>query len=210
MSHSRLDTVIALIDAANGADPNLVTIDGREVAAELAYGQRMSATLAQFAPDAGELLQIAVRAQHIERWKTPRGSFPDGRAGYHAWRRHQQRQHGERVSALMAEAGYDAADRARVAALVRKEGLKRDAETQILEDVACLVFLDHYAAEFAAPHDATRVIDILAKTMRKMSDRAIAWIARMSLDPALSSLVEAAKKTLALDDRQTGTPRDRT
>ena len=208
MSQSRLNTVFTLIDTANGADPNLVTVDGREVAAELAYGQRMTETLAQFAPDAGELLQIAVRAQHIERWKTPRKSFPEGRAGYHAWRRHQQRQHGERVSALMAEAGYDAADQARVAAIVRKEGLKRDAETQILEDVACLVFLDHYAAEFAAPHDATRVIDILAKTMRKMSDRAIAWTDKMSLDPALSSMVDAAMKSLSLDDRQTEKPKD--
>ena len=71
----RFDGVIAAIDAANARDPKTVEIDGRAVPAELLYGQRMSAALSTLAPDASELLHIAVRGQHIERWKSPRRSF---------------------------------------------------------------------------------------------------------------------------------------
>ena len=52
---------------------------------------------------------------------------------------------------------------------MRKERLRADAEAQTLEDVACLVFLRHYAASFAAKHPEEKVLDILVKTQRKMS-----------------------------------------
>ena len=37
--------------AANARDPNTIEVDGRRVAAELVYGQRMSETLARLAPE---------------------------------------------------------------------------------------------------------------------------------------------------------------
>ncbi len=49
--------------------------------------------------------------------------------------------------------GYSDAEIARAGALIRKENLRGDAEAQTLEDVACLVFLEHYAADFAAKHE---------------------------------------------------------
>ena len=68
------------------------------------------------------------------------------------------------------ESGYSQADAERVAALVRKEGLKQeDAETQVLEDVACLVFLDDQFEEFEKGYEEEKVIEILRKTIRKMS-----------------------------------------
>lgn len=36
----------------------------------------MTDMLARFAPDANELMQIAVRAQHIKRWCSPHSDFP--------------------------------------------------------------------------------------------------------------------------------------
>jgi hypothetical protein len=162
----RLEAVLAAIDAANAADPTLEA-DGRPSA--LVYGERMSAELARHAPAASEHLKIAVRGQHIERWKSPRASYPDGRAGYLAWRSDLGRAHAERVGGLMAAAGYDEADRARVASLLRKEGIKRNPEAQLLEDVACLVFLRWYFADFAAKHAAEDVERIVEKTARKMS-----------------------------------------
>lgn len=165
---SPLEAVLAAIDSVNRADPT--EEDGRPAA--LLYGERMSAELDRFSPGASEHLQIAARGQHVERWKVPRASYPEGRAGYLAWRTDLARAHAERVSGMMAEAGYDEADRQRVAALLRKEGIKRNPETQTLEDVACFVFLRWYFADFASRHVPEDVGRIVARTARKMSAEA--------------------------------------
>ncbi len=166
---SRLAAVFDAIDAANAADPDRDP-DGR--AGALVYGERMSAELARLCPDASGELRIAARGQHVERWKLPRSAYPEGRAGYLAWRTEQARRHAVRVAGFMAEAGYAEADRLRVAALLRKEGIKRDPETQMLEDVICFVFLRWYFAGFAAKHPEAEVLRIVAKTARKMSAEA--------------------------------------
>lgn len=189
---TRLDNVLALIDSANARDPNRVATADGEQPGELIYGRRMSAALADFIPAASATLQIAVRGQHIERWKLPRKDFPAGKAGYFAWRKEQALRHAARVGELMAEAGYAAEERERVASLLRKRHLKRDPEAQALEDVACLVFLEHYAAAFIADHDDAKVIDILVKTARKMSADGLAAAGRRPLDDRLQRLLGVA------------------
>lgn len=166
MSAPELAAVLAAIDAVNAADPGREP-DGRPAA--LVYGERMSAELAQSHPDASELLQIAARGQHIERWTLPRTEFPEGRAGYLAWRSEEARRHADRVGRLMDAAGYGTEARAHVGALLRKENLKADPEAQALEDVACFVFLRWYFPDFAPKHPAEDVRRIVAKTARKMS-----------------------------------------
>lgn len=160
-----LNRVLRAIDAANSADP---TLEASQPAA-LLYGQRMSTELARLMPDASEALQIAARGQHVERWLLPRKAYPEGREGYLEWRREQGRRHGARVTGLMAEAGYDDEAQAHVGAMLRKEGLKRDAETQALEDVICFVFLRHYFAPFAPSQEPEALLKIVQKTARKMS-----------------------------------------
>ena len=160
-----LALALSAIDTANAADPTLE--DGQPAA--LLYGQRMSAELARLVPAASEVLQIAARGQHVERWLLPRADYPAGKAGYLEWRREQGRRHGARVAGIMAEAGFGAADCDRVGVLLRKEGLKRDAEVQALEDVICFVFLRWYFAPFALGRAEEELLDIVAKTARKMS-----------------------------------------
>ncbi|ADZ69018.1 DUF4202 domain-containing protein [Polymorphum gilvum] len=162
---ARLERALAAIDAANAADPTLE--DGRPAA--LVYGERMSAELERLFPDADEVLRIAARGQHVERWTLPRNAYPDGREGYLAWRREQGRRHGARVAEIMAEAGFAPEDAARAGRMLRKEGLKRDAGAQRLEDVICFVFLRWYFPAFAARRDAEDLARIVAKTARKMS-----------------------------------------
>ena len=161
----RLHTALAAIDAANAADPNLEM----DMPAALLYGQRMSAELERLFPDASDVLQIAARGQHVERWLLPRHDYPAGKAGYLDWRREQGRRHGLRVAAIMADAGYDAAQCDRVQVLLRKEGIKRDGEVQALEDVICFTFLRWYFEGFANGRAADEVLDIVQKTARKMS-----------------------------------------
>ncbi len=170
----RLARVFEAIDAANAHDPAI----GPEGPEALVYGRRMSAELDRLFPDAGELLQIAARGQHIERWTIPRSDYPEGRSGYLAWRRDLGRFHGDRVAEIMHAEGYAPQEAARVAAMLRKEGLKRDREVQALEDVICLVFLKHHFAPFAATQPADRLLRIVRKTARKMSSEGRARVLR--------------------------------
>ena len=161
-----LTRALALIDAANRADPTVE--DGTPAA--LLYGQRMTTELDRLFPAAPDVLRIAARGQHVERWLLPRAAFPDGREGYLEWRREQARRHAQRIAGLMAAAGYDATDQDRVGVLLRKEGIKRDPQVQALEDVICFVFLRWYFQPFAAKHAPEAVLKIVEKTARKMSD----------------------------------------
>jgi hypothetical protein len=187
----RFDAVIAAIDDANARDPRSVDIDGRAVPVELLYGRRMSAALAAMTPDASELLQIAVRGQHIERWTSPRTNYPPGRAGYLKWRSDLKDFHAHRMGEIMAAAGYTSEEGARVGALVRKERLRTDPEAQTLEDVACIIFLAHYLDEFLGKTDAddAKLARILAQTWKKMSEHGHAHAAKLDLPPHVLALL---------------------
>lgn len=162
---ARVQQVFTMIDAANAADPTAE--DARPAA--LLYGERMSQEQERLHPKAGDVLRIACRGQHIERWTLPRSDYPEGRAGYLTWRRDQGRRHGARLSGLMADAGYAAEDCDRVGVLLRKEGIKRDADVQALEDIICFVFLRWYFQPFAEGRDPDALLRIVEKTAAKMS-----------------------------------------
>jgi hypothetical protein len=189
-SSSRYDAVIVAIDAANAADPNIIESEGQAEPAELLYGRRMSATLARMTLDASEPLRIAARGQHIERWRLARKSYPEGRAGYLRWRKDAKELHARRLGDIMAEAGYGASDIDRVGALVRKERLKLDPDAQLLEDVVCVVFLEHYLTPFMAKTEPAKLPGILAKTWKKMSDFGHAEAHKLNVSPQVLRLLE--------------------
>ncbi|MCZ7684043.1 MAG: DUF4202 domain-containing protein [Sandaracinaceae bacterium] len=168
----RLDRALAALDALHAEDPEQVELDGAPVPAELLYARRMTAALAQLTTEPSEELRLAVRAQHLCRWRLPRSSYPDGKAGYHAWRREEARRHAELAAATLREAGYGEDAVLRVGALIQKKDLSRDPAAQAVEDAACLVFLEHYAEAFARGRHEAQLVDIVQKTWRKMSPRA--------------------------------------
>jgi hypothetical protein len=199
----RFAAVIAGIDAANTRDPNHIETEGRLQPAALVYGRRMSATLARMASEASERLRIAARGQHIERWTSPRKAYAEGRIGYLAWRNDLKDFHARRVGEIMGSAGYDAEDIARVQSLLRKERLKSDAETQLLEDVACVVFLEYYLADFIEKADQKQLAGILTKTWRKMSPLGHEHALKLSLSPpvmaALQSVLSSKQSARSAD-----------
>lgn len=188
----RFAAAIAVIDAANAEDPNTTAVNGMQRPAEMVYAERMSAVLDRLYPGAGEALRLAVRAQHIRRWTVPRASYPMDRTGYLRWRTDLKRQHAELAGEIMRANGYAAADIARVGSLIRKERLKQDADAQALEDVACIVFLQHYVDEFAAKHADAKLIAILRKTWAKMSPHGQQAALALTLSPRVAGLVGRA------------------
>ena len=190
---SRLAQALDRFDALNAEDPHTERVDGLERPKELVYGERMSARLATFAPEAPESVQLAVRAQHLRRWTLPRSDFPMDRAGYLTWRTRCARMHAELATDVLEHLGYGPDTVARVHKLLTKRGLKTDPEVQLLEDVACLVFLEHYANDFAAEHPRSKVVDVVRKTWAKMSSEGHAAALALSLD---SSVLEVVKEAL--------------
>jgi hypothetical protein len=179
-------------DAANAEDPHFEVVDGVSYPRELLYAQRMTTWLERFAREASEALRLAARSQHIRRWMIPREDYPMDRRGYLQWRTTLGRFHAETVATILREVGYEEATIQRVQALLRKEGLRRDAEVQCLEDVICLVFLESYCADFARQLDAAKALGILRKTWSKMSPRGreMARVAGLRLD--VQQLIDAA------------------
>jgi hypothetical protein len=170
MKPTRFETAIALIDKKNEEDVNAYQVAGIEYPKELLYSQRMTRTLLKFNPNASKAVQIAARAQHICRWKIPRKDYPMDKVGYFKWRETLKKMHADLTAEILEQVGYDEEFIKRVKKIIQKKLIKKNEESQLLEDTICLVFLDYYFDEFAAKHTDEKVIDILQKTWVKMSD----------------------------------------
>lgn len=175
MSQTMFDKAISLIDAANSEDPNQVTDHGGKVwPKELLYSYRMSDILQRFSPDADDICKLAIHSQHIQRWKSPRSDYPMDRIGYLKWRTDLYKFHANTMAELMAKAGYGTEDIERARIMVGKKGIKSNPDTQLLEDVVDLVFIEFYMLEFTGKHpdySEEKWIEIIQKTWKKMSER---------------------------------------
>ncbi|MDH5444023.1 MAG: DUF4202 domain-containing protein [Gammaproteobacteria bacterium] len=192
------EKAVELIDAANTEDPNKDTdTDGKEWPKELLYSNRMSEMLQRFAPEADDVMKIAIRCQHIQRWKSPRNDYPMDRTGYLKWRTDLYKFHADTTGEIMAKVGYDEASIERAKKAVGKKAIKSNPDTQLLEDVVDLVFIEHYMLAFAEKHpeyDEAKWIDIIQKTWRKMSEtgQQFALSGKITLPEPLVPLIQKA------------------
>ena len=193
---SRFARALAAIDAANADDPNRIELGGESHPKELLHAQRASHWVRRLAPDASELLLLAARAHHLRRWQLPRGDYPEGRAGYHAWRRELQQRHAREAAAILRVEGYSTEEIERVEALICKRGLGRDPEVQVLEDALCLVFVETQLDAFAERHEPEKVVEILVKSLRKMSPTGRAAAGKIVLSAPGQRLLAQAVEVL--------------
>ncbi|SPO27927.1 probable ABP140 - actin filament-binding protein [Ustilago trichophora] len=145
----------------------------------------------------GELLRIAARCQHLERFLTPRASYPDGKAGYLKWRRDLYKIQADRAKELLLEAGVEEKDANWVHKWVSKTELNPGKETgdmgtQLLEDAAVLVFLQQELELFAGQHqeyEEQKFVDIIKKTWRKLSPLGKQEALKLSMPKGLEPIV---------------------
>jgi hypothetical protein len=185
----RYTRAIEAIDAYHRQDPNTETVGGEVYHSELLYAKRMTAKLEEFAPGAAEAVQLAARCQHIGRWEIPRNQYPKDRKGYLQWRNEEKIHHARIAGKILADCGYEPDLIDKVKFLLLKKELHSNADTQLLEDVACMVFVEYYLADFSARHDDEKVVDILRKTLKKMSPEAKSAVGRMDLPLTVRSLI---------------------
>lgn len=182
MEHERFDRAIRAIDAANADDPVRITVRGEERPKELAHAELVTEWVQRLDPDASEALLLAARAHHLRRWTIPRSSYPEGRAAYLKWRKALHDQHAADVAGILRDVGYDDAAIGRVQDIVRKRRLGKDAEVQVLEDALCLVFVETQLHDLAARVEPEKMVDVVRKTLVKMSERAKQLALELPLD----------------------------
>lgn len=180
------------LDALHAQDPRQVEVEGETLPLELWHAGRMSAWLERLVDSPSELVQIAVRSQHLQRWEVPRSEYPEGRVGYLTWRRDQGKRAGETTARVMEAAGYSAEDAAEVARMIRKQGLGRDPGTQAVEDCACLVFLENYFADFSKQVEHDHLVRIVQMTWKKMSPKAHELALTLPMSTEARAVVEEA------------------
>lgn len=184
--------VLSGIDSLNEKDPRKANFGGAEVPYELAYSVWMTEWIQRLTPTPSDELLIAARGQHNQRWKVPRTSYPEGKAGYFKWREDLKVMHSNAVVALMREAGYSEAAMDKVTKLMLKKQLGSNAEAQLLEDALCLVFLQYQFAEFRATTTDDKMVDILRKTWKKMGEAGKAAALKLPLNKEEAALVGRA------------------
>ncbi|MBZ0140043.1 MAG: DUF4202 domain-containing protein [Pseudorhodoplanes sp.] len=191
----RFYRVIADIDAANAEDPRTIVVSGATRPYEVVYSERMTRRLEAMYPDASELLRIAARGQHLRRFDIPRATFAQGREGYNKWRLTCREHHVALLRAIMNRNGYSDEEIEQTTKLVKKERLKKDRDSQALENIVDIVFLEHYFDEFSGKYrdyDDAKMVDILGKTLRKMSPKGHQAALALDLPARTRRLVHAA------------------
>jgi len=188
----RFAKVIAAFDDYNLNDPNKEEFEGRIFPKESLYAQRMTGKLAAFAPEADEAVKLAARCQHIGRWEIPRSNYPMNKKGYLQWRNDAKIHHAKIASGILTAFGYEQEVINNVKLLLLKKDLYANPQSQLLEDVVCLVFIEYYLEEFAAKHEDEKVIDILRKTIRKMTAKGVKSAGQIPLSERIKSLITRA------------------
>lgn len=177
-----LQAAIEAIDAANSADPNSIEHEGASQPKELCHGRLATEWLLRLDPDAGVAQQLAARAHHLRRWEIPRNSYPKGRAGYLRWRTKLASFHATEAGKILADVGYDPDTIERVQSIIQKRNLKGDPQVQMHEDALCLVFFDTQLEQVSQELELDKLVEVLAKTLAKMSQAGREQAARLSFD----------------------------
>jgi hypothetical protein len=175
-------------DAENSRDPNSENSQPRE----LLYSQRLTNWVLKLRPDASEELRLAARCQHICRWESPRENYPMTRPGYLKWRADLKKFHAEKSGEILREIGYDKETIRRVQDLNLKKNFPNDADTRILEDALCLVFLEFQLADLAAKTAEDKTINALQKSWGKMTEAARAEALKLNYGEREKTLLQRA------------------
>lgn len=199
MDAARFARAVSEIDRANAGDPNRIVVRGDLRPKELAHAELATEWVRRLEPEPSEALLLAARAHHIRRWVSPRSSHPTGRVGYLRWRRELHQLHADEVGQILKRTGYDEEMIERVQRIVAKRDLGKDGDpgtgrdAQVIEDALCLVFIETQFDDLRRRLDREKMVDVVRKTLHKMSDEAIALALTIEIAEADRALIlEAA------------------
>lgn len=183
-----------LFDKANSKDPNKEYFEGKEYPKELLYSKRLSEKLNDFVPNSSEALGLAIHCQHICRWEIPRDTYEMNRVGYLKWRKELNVFHAERAGEILNSIEYNGKVIEDVQSLLLKKSTSNSNDNQILEDVVCLVFIEHSLSKFSEKYPEEKLISIISKTWNKMSEKGQEAALKLELDSKVLELISKSIK----------------
>lgn len=192
MDDPRFERALSAFHGVSAADPERIRTAAGERPRELVQAERLEAWIRRLDPEPSEALLLAAHCQHLGRFLSPRTTYPEGRLGYLRWRSDLAKAHAARATELLQQAGYDEETIERVRTITLKLGLRLHPDVQTMEDALCLSFLEHDYAEFSEKHTDEKLVDIVAKTWRKMSPRARGLALTLPLSGRPAELVQRA------------------
>jgi len=114
------------------------------------------------------------------------------RAGYLRWRNDLRQFHAEKSEAILREVCYGEEMIAKVRDLNLKKNFPADAESRVLEDALCLVFLEFQLSPLARKTAEDKLINAVQKSWKKMTDAARDRALALPLGLAERRLIEHA------------------
>ncbi len=188
----RFNAAVAAIDQANSLDPKSAKWNGLEGPRELLFATRVFEWVLKIDPFASEALLLAARAHTLRRWEIPRAKYEMNRRGYHGWRDACARHHATVAQSLLTQHGYESPAVDQVLDLILKKNWPADPAAQMLEDADCLAFLEMKLANYVDEWEGEKAINILRRTLRKMTPKARELAAGLTLEPRAAELVRSA------------------
>jgi hypothetical protein len=188
-------SAIIKINKIHSLDPNQADYEGAKIPAELLYANQCTEWLFKLKPDASELEELAAKCQHFKRWEIPRSSYPTGKKGYYQWRIFLYDYQANEAAQVLLEAGYSNEAIETVKQMVAKKEVKKNKQSQLIEDVACLVFLEHYMQPFAATkkeYSEEKWLKIIRMTWEKMTPKAHKFALNIKFSPEIFQLINKA------------------
>jgi hypothetical protein len=160
----------------------------------LEYSRQCFEWLLKMNPNYSEAHELAARCQHFRRWEIPRSDFSMDKKGYYQWRIKLYTYQAEKAAELLEEVGFTDFVINDVKSMISKKDLKRDENSQLIEDIACLVFLEYYIQPFAATknYSEKKWIKIIQKTWSKMSDKAHKFALEINYSKPILNLIKKA------------------
>jgi len=189
---ARFAAAIQRFDEENSRDPNIIVLSASPRPRELVYAHWLSDWVLKLCPSASEELRLAARCQHLCRWMIPRSSYPMTRPSYLQWREALKKFHAQKAGEILHEVGYPEGMIRRVRELNLKIHFPQDAETRVLEDALCLVFLERQLGELTSKTSDEKVINALQKSWKKMTPAAQAEALKLAYNAREKELLKRA------------------
>ena len=160
----------------------------------LNYSHQCFQWLGKLEPSYSEAQELAARCQHFRRWDIPRSDYAMDKKGYYQWRIKLYSYQAEKAAEILSEVGYDESFIDEVKGMISKKDLRKNTNTQLIEDVACLVFLEHHILSFAKTksYSEDKWIKIIQKTWSKMSTKAHKFALEINYPAPILSLIQKA------------------
>jgi len=186
------DRAVELIDEANGKDPRSQSVNGNSVPKELFFAQQVASWIPKLIDHPSEALLLAARSHTIRRWMIPRDKYSKDNIGYHQWRNALAKFHAQETTAILEKAGLNQETIARVQSLITRRNFPGDPEAHALEDADCLVFLQTKLGNYLDDWGEDKTINILRKTLKKMTPKGVSFVAQLGLDKRCAAIVARA------------------